>query len=79
MQAVKLSTLLTVLGLLLLLTTQSWSQWWTGLRGTNRTFSQIYQDIKSGKQPRMSLYAQVATWVSVVLIIAGTYVSCSGR
>lgn len=79
MGAVKLSTLLTTLGFLLLLTTRSWSGWWTQLRGTRRTFSQTYQDIRSGKQAPMSLYAHVVTWVSLVLMIAGTYVGCSGR
>ena len=75
----KLSTLLMTLGFLLLLTTRSWSQWWKDLRGTNRTSKQIYQDFRSGKEPRMSLYAHVVTFVSMVLMIAGMYVSCSGR
>jgi hypothetical protein len=79
MGAIRLSTLLIVLGLLLTLTTRSSSQWRKYLRGINRTPSQIYQDFRSGKEPRMSLYAHVVTLVSVVLIIAATYLLFVGR
>jgi len=71
---VKLSNLLILLGLLLALTTRSWSQWWD-----RRTLSQLYQDIKSGKQPPSTPYAKVAMPVSIVLIIAGTYLAFVGR
>jgi len=78
MEAVKLSTLLSILGLLLILTTRSWSQWWNSLRD-RRTLNQIYQDFGSGKQPPSSLYARVVTPVALMLMIAGMYTSCSGR
>jgi len=79
MQPPKLSTLLTSLAFLLMLTSRSWSGWLNYLRGARRTLSQIDQDIRSGKEPPMSVYARIAVCVSMALFIAGVYVSCSGR
>ena len=73
MGAVRLSTLLMVLGVLLVLTTRRWSRWWD-----RRTLQQIYQAARRGEL-RSSVYAKVLSLVSVVLVIAGTYLAFVGR
>jgi len=74
MGAVRLSTLLNLLGLLLLLTTRGWSKWWDP-----RTLKQIYQDFRTGKQPRSTPYVTAVSVVAIALMIAGMYLLLEGR
>jgi hypothetical protein len=75
----KLSSLLAILILLLILTTRSWAEWRSVLRGSNRTLGQIYQDTRSGKQAGMSPYAKIVTVVAMALAAVQIYLTFSGR
>ena len=69
----KLSTLLMLLGGVLSATTFKWSRIWD-----RRTMSEIYQDIKAGKQ-RATLYERIVAPISVTLIAIGIYLSFTWR
>jgi hypothetical protein len=70
----RLSTLLMLLGILLWATTwRKWSDIWD-----RRRLTQIYQDIKTGRQ-RMTLYEKLVAPVSIALMFAGIYLSITGR
>ena len=74
MGAVRLSTPLILPGGLLTLTTRSRLKW-----SDRRTLTQIYQDIKSAKQPRSTTYVKVVTPVSLGLMVTGMYLLFTGR
>jgi hypothetical protein len=69
----KLSTLLILLGGLLLSTTLKWSQIWD-----RRSISQIYQDAKAGKQ-LTTLYARISGYISLILVLTGMYLAFTWR
>lgn len=70
----KLSTLLLILGGLLLATTRKWPI----ITWDKRKISEIYRDAKGGKQ-RSSLYTKIVAPVSLLLIIIGTYLELTWR
>ena len=74
MRSVQLSTLLMILASALSLTTTRWSQLWD-----RRTLTQIAKDIRSGKQPRPSMYARIVFPVTLVLLVAGIYLAVTGH
>ncbi|HEY1892361.1 MAG TPA: hypothetical protein VGG63_18340 [Steroidobacteraceae bacterium] len=70
-----MSTLLTILGCLLLATTRKWPIFtWD-----KRTLSQIYQDARGGNLRSSSLYAKIVTPASILLIIIGIYLGLTWR
>jgi hypothetical protein len=71
----KLSTLLMLLALLLIATTRKWPFF----KWDNRTMGQIYQDIKAGRQQRLSLYARIVAPVAFLLMIFSIYLSLTRR
>jgi hypothetical protein len=70
----KLSALLICLGGLLAATALTWSK-----MSTRRTIKQVYADVKSGREPRVGVYAMIIAPVSVVLILAGFYLALTWR
>jgi hypothetical protein len=70
----KLSTVIIILGGLLLATTRKWPI----ITLDKRTIGQVYQDARAGKL-RSSLYAKLVTPVSILLIIIGTYLELTWR
>ena len=69
----KLSFLLITLGGLLAATGLRWSQFWD-----RRSLTQVYQDIKAGKQ-RSTLYQKIVAPVPSTLIIVGMYSAFTWR
>jgi hypothetical protein len=70
----KLSALLICLGGLLAATALTWSK-----MSTRRSIKQVYADVKSGREPRVGIYAMIIAPVSVVLILAGFYLALTWR
>jgi hypothetical protein len=70
----KLSALLICLGGLLAATALTWSK-----MSTRRSIKQVYMDVKSGREPRVGVYAMIIAPVSVVLILAGFYLALTWR
>jgi hypothetical protein len=70
----KLSALLICLGGLLAATALTWSK-----MSTRRSIKQVYADVKSGREPRVGVYAMIIAPVSVVLILAGFYLALTWR
>jgi hypothetical protein len=70
----KLSALLICLGGLLSATALTWSK-----MSTRRSIKQVYADVKSGREPRVGIYAMIIAPVSVVLILAGFYLALTWR
>jgi hypothetical protein len=69
----KLSTLVIIFGGLLSATTIKWSKIWD-----RRTISQVYQDIKAGKQ-RATVYERIVAPLSLTLIVIGMYLALTWR
>jgi hypothetical protein len=44
-----------------------------------RSIKQVYEDVKSGREPRVGIYAMIIAPVSVVLILAGFYLALTWR
>jgi hypothetical protein len=70
----KLSALLICLGALLAATALTWSK-----MSARRSIKQVYEDVKSGREPRVGIYAMIIAPVSVVLILAGFYLALTWR
>ncbi len=70
----RLSTLLICLGGLLAATGMTWSK-----MSSRRSIKQIYMDVKTGRMPRVGVYAMIIAPVSLVLIIAGMYLALTWR
>ena len=70
----KLSALLICLGALLAGTALTWSK-----MSARRSIKQVYEDVKSGREPRVGIYAMIIAPVSVVLILAGFYLALTWR
>ena len=69
----KLGALLICLGGLLAATGLTWSKM------SNRSIKQIYLDVKTGRMPRVGVYAMIIAPVSLALIIAGMYLALTWR
>jgi hypothetical protein len=70
----RLGALLICLGGLLAATALTWSK-----MSSRRSIKQIYMDVKTGRMPRVGVYAMIIAPVSLVLIMAGLYLALTWR
>jgi hypothetical protein len=70
----RLGALLICLGGLLAATALIWSK-----MSSRRSIKQIYMDVKTGRMPRVGVYAMIIAPVSLVLIMAGLYLALTWR
>ena len=70
----RLGALLICLGGLLAATALNWSK-----MSSRRSIKQIYMDVKTGRMPRVGVYAMIIAPVSLVLIMAGLYLALTWR
>jgi hypothetical protein len=70
----KLSALLICLGGLLAATGLAWSK-----MTSRRSVKQIYNEVKSGRELRVGVYAMIIAPLSLGLIIAGLYLALTWR
>ena len=72
--SMRLGALLICLGGLLAATALTWSK-----MSSRRSIKQIYMDVKTGRMPRVGVYAMIIAPVSLVLIMAGLYLALTWR
>jgi hypothetical protein len=72
--SMRLGALLICLGALLAATALSWSK-----MSSRRSIKQVYMDVKTGRMPRVGVYAMIIAPVSLALIIAGMYLALTWR